>query len=215
MVNTEAPDASVVVQRIANGHNCWLGADQASTCAATVTSYIERWVAGTVQSAATVQLLPRNPISPSGTRVMPPTLGDVTSLDLDSSGELLELLNRYCSDCHSDTANIPQSPYFGSDNPDIAYAALRGKIDLIDPAASRLVLRLATDSHNCWDSCPDNADTMRSAVARFAAVVPETNVDANLVISMAREMASTSSATTSSDAREGIATGPATHTKSE
>ena len=30
VVNTEAPDASVVVQRIANGHNCWLGADQAT-----------------------------------------------------------------------------------------------------------------------------------------------------------------------------------------
>ncbi|MCZ6829921.1 MAG: LamG domain-containing protein [Gammaproteobacteria bacterium] len=186
VVNLDAPDSSAVVQRIANGHNCWLGSDQASTCAATITSYIERWAAGTVQSAATVQLLPRIPVSPSGTRVMPPTLIDVAGLDLASSGEVLELLNRYCSDCHSDTANIPQSPYFGSDNPDIAYPALRGKIDLIDSAASRIVLRLATDSHNCWDSCPDNAETLRRAVARFAAVVPETEVDASLVISMAQ-----------------------------
>jgi len=71
VVNTEDPGASTVVQRIANGHNCWLGTDQANTCATTIISYIERWVAGTVQSAATVQLLPRNPVSPSGTRVIP------------------------------------------------------------------------------------------------------------------------------------------------
>ena len=186
VANLAAPDASAIVQRVANGHNCWLGPDQAATCAATITAYIERWGEGAVQSSSNIKLVPRVPVSPSGTRVMPPNVTGVTDLDLNSNGEVLELLNRYCSDCHSDTGTNPQSPYFASTNPDIAYAALRGKVDLINPAASRIVLRLADDSHNCWDSCTDNAATLRGAVARFAAVVPETEVDANLVISMAQ-----------------------------
>jgi len=186
VVNLLDPDSSVVVLRVANGHNCWLGAEQAATCASTLTSYIERWAAGSTDSSTTVQLLPRTPVSPAGTRVMPPSLLDVASLDLSDSDELLGLLNRYCDGCHSDTASIPQSPYFASANADTAYAALRGKIDLIDPAVSRVVLRLDPDSHNCWDACADNANTLAEAITRFAAVVPTTDVDPALVISMAQ-----------------------------
>lgn len=186
VVNLEDPDSSAVVQRIANGHNCWLGSEQANTCATTLTSYIERWSAGTTDSSTVVKLLPRTPVSPSGTRVMPSQLSEVSAVDLGADGELLALLNQYCDSCHSDTAVISQTPYFASDNADIAYAALRGKVDLVDPGASRVVLRLATDSHNCWDSCPDNAAAMEAAVARFAAVVAITDVDPTLVISMAQ-----------------------------
>ena len=45
VVNLDDPGASAVVQRVASGHNCWLGADQAATCATTLTAYIERWAA--------------------------------------------------------------------------------------------------------------------------------------------------------------------------
>jgi hypothetical protein len=190
VVNLEGPDSSAVVQRIASGHNCWLGAEQTSACAATLTSYIERWAAGTTDSSTTVQLLPRAPVSPSGTKVMPSVLSEITSVDLSADGELLALLNLYCDSCHSDAATIPQAPFFASGNPDIAYAALRGKIDLVDPAASRVVVRLLTDSHNCWDSCPDNGAVMQAAVSRFAAAVVATDVDPALVISMAQVLES-------------------------
>ena len=188
LVNLNDPGASAVVTRVASGHNCWLGQAQAATCATTITSYIERWAAGTVQSANTVQLTPRNAVSPSGTKIMPATLTDAQALGLDltSSGELLELLNTNCSDCHSDTASIPQVPFFASDNTDTAYDGLRGKIDLIDPAASRLVLRLDPEQHNCWTDCPSDGAEMDAAIDRVSALVPQTDVDPALVISMAQ-----------------------------
>lgn len=192
VVDLNDPAASAVVQRVAAGHNCWLGADQAATCATTMTSYIERWAAGTVQSANTVQLTPRVAVSPSGTKVMPSLLSEVNDLGLDlaASGELLEVLNTYCSNCHSDTASIPQVPFFASDNLDIAYPALRGKIDLVDPAVSRLVLRLDPELHNCWSDCRLDGDEMEAAISSFAAVVPQTDVDPSLVISMAQVLES-------------------------
>jgi hypothetical protein len=186
LINLEDPSSSAVVLRVAGGHNCWLGADQSATCAATLSSYIERWIADSNPGVTSIQLLPRTAVSPSGTRVMPPELAAVNGIDLSANGELLELLNRYCANCHADTASIPQSPFFASADPAIAYAALRGKVDLVAPQESRLVLRLGVDSHNCWDSCPDNAETLRAAVSRFASAVPTTEVDPALVISTAQ-----------------------------
>ncbi|MCB1848423.1 MAG: hypothetical protein KDI04_13860, partial [Halieaceae bacterium] len=83
VVNLEDPGASAVVQRVANGHNCWLGPDQAATCATTVTAYIERWAATAVDSATTIQLSPRRPVAASGTRVLPATLDQVLAEGLD------------------------------------------------------------------------------------------------------------------------------------
>ena len=188
VVNLDDPASSPVVQRVANGHNCWLAPDQGDTCATTITGYIERWAAAEQDSVATVQLSPRRPYAPGGTRVLPPLDDDVLGLGLDlgASGELLELLQRYCSDCHSDTAVIPQVPYFGSDNREAAYAALRGKVDLIAPAQSRVVLRLFPESHNCWSDCDSNAGTVQAAIDRLAAIVPPTDVDPLLMTSTAQ-----------------------------
>jgi Concanavalin A-like lectin/glucanases superfamily len=188
VANLVDPAASALVQRVANGHNCWLGADQAATCATTMTSYIERWAAAADDSVAAIQLSPRKAVKPSGTRVMPAQLEAVheLGLDLTANGELLELLNTYCADCHSDTAVIPQVPYLGSDSSELAYAALRGKIDLVDPGESRLVLRLSPESHNCWSDCSDDAAAVSEAITRLARSVPLTDVDPALLISMAQ-----------------------------
>jgi hypothetical protein len=188
VVNLEDPGASAVVQRVANGHNCWLGPDQAATCATTVTAYIERWAATAVDSATTIQLSPRRPVAASGTRVLPATLDQVLAggLDLNAPGELLELLHEYCSDCHADTAPVPQVPYFASDSAELAYAALRGKVDLVQPGTSRLVLRLAPEGHNCWSDCDSDADTMAAAITRLRGVVPLTDIDPSLLISTAQ-----------------------------
>lgn len=188
VVNLEDPGASALVQRVATGHNCWLGPDQAATCAATVTSYIERWAAGAQDSATAIQLSPRKAISPSGTKVMPGTLGDVDALGLDlrADGQLMELLQRYCSECHSDTAVVPQVPYFASGSNEQAYAALRGSVDLVAPGQSRVVLRLNPESHNCWSDCGDDALDMEAAVTRLAELVEETAVDPRLLTSMAQ-----------------------------
>ena len=188
VVNLNDPASSPVVTRVANGHNCWLAPTQASTCAATIVGYIERWADSADDSVATVNLTPRRAYQPSASVVLPPTNSDVLALgmDLQAPGELLELMTRYCSDCHSDTSPIPQVPYLASSDTDVAYAALRGKVDLTQPARSRLVQRMSPESHNCWSDCDSNAQTLQSAIAALASVVPATEVNASLLTSTAQ-----------------------------
>lgn len=188
VVNLDDPAASAVVTRVASGHNCWLAPGQDTTCAATITGYIERWAESEADSVSTVQLTPRRPYSPGVTRVLPQSYDEVMALgvDLSGSGELLGLLARYCADCHSDIAPIPQVPYLGSGNLETSYAALRGTVDLISPPRSRLVQRMDPESHNCWSDCGDDAQTLREAVARLAAVVPTSEVDPDLLTSTAQ-----------------------------
>lgn len=190
LVDLLDPANSPVVQRVASGHHCWLGADQAASCAATVTAYIERWASGSTESVAEVNLLPRKPVSPSGSKSMPVdfTAAQMLGVDLTDPDELMGLLSQYCSNCHSNTATNRQSPYFASSDPAVAYAALSGKIDLINPANSRLVRRLGEDSHNCWDDCDANARAMETAIENFSSQIAVSQVDNNLVISMAQVM---------------------------
>ncbi|MEM0954476.1 MAG: LamG domain-containing protein [Pseudomonadota bacterium] len=188
VVNLDDPTASAAVLRVANGHNCWLGADQTATCATTLTGYVERWANGVSVFQSEVRLLPRRPVNVAGTRVLPQSVAEAEALGvvLTGNGELLSLLQTYCADCHAENATVPQVPYFGSSDMDIAYASLRGAVDLVAPEASRVVRRLAPESHNCWDDCGDNADAMRRAVERLALVIPETQVDPALLISQAQ-----------------------------
>lgn len=188
VVNLDDPGASAAVTRVANGHNCWLAPNQAATCAATIVSYIERWADTAGDSTSTVKLTPRRPYAPGATRVLPPTFEDSIALgiDLQGNGQLMELLSRYCSDCHADTSPIPQVPYLASQDSAIAYAALRGKVDLVVPERSRLVQRMAPEFHNCWSDCDSNAQTLQSAITALAAVVPPTEVDAALITSTAQ-----------------------------
>lgn len=213
VVNLSDPGNSAVVSRVASGHNCWLGDGLEASCAATLTSYIERWAASRTDSSnlgallgglfylaklddsenASSILLPRTPYTVGDSKQLPSTLADVAALgpptvDLTASGELLDLLSTYCSNCHSDTAAIPQSPYFASTDIDVAYTALAGRIDIENPSNSRLVLRLQQDFHNCWDNCVDNATEMEEAVARFASVIPSVTVDSRLLISLSQNI---------------------------
>ncbi len=188
VVNFDDPAASSAVLRVANGHNCWLGNDQTATCATTLTGYVERWASGVSQVESEVRLIPRRPVDPSGTRVLPPTADalDALGMSVESSTELIGLVRTYCSECHAENASFPQSPYFASSDRDSAYDALRSVIDLADPGASRLVRRLLPEQHNCWSNCSSDAQEMEEAVARIAAVVPITEVDPALVISKAQ-----------------------------
>jgi hypothetical protein len=189
VVNLEDPGASAVVARVSNGHNCWLASGQEATCATTITGYIERWAASGDQSSSEVQLLPRRAYSPSGTKVLPVDITAVEGLDLSNADELLGVLQTYCSDCHSDTAPVPQAPYFASNNIEIAYDGLRGKVNLTSADMSRLVLRLNPEQHNCWSDCVDNANTLVAAIDRLIDVVPTTQVDPQLLISTAQMLA--------------------------
>jgi mono/diheme cytochrome c family protein len=189
VVNFDHPAASPAVLRVANGHNCWLGSDQTATCATTLTGYVERWASGVSQTESEVRLIPRRPVDPSGTRVLPPSADELDALGLsvESGTEIVGLLRTYCSECHAEDAAFPQSPYFASADRDSAYDALRTVIDLADPGVSRIVRRLDPEQHNCWsNNCGSDAQELEDAVARIAAVVPVTEVDPALVISKAQ-----------------------------
>ncbi|HET9694331.1 MAG TPA: LamG domain-containing protein, partial [Steroidobacteraceae bacterium] len=176
VVDLGNPGGSMMVTKVGGGHNCWLAAD--SACADQLTVWIRNWAGQTLGGANNVQL-------------QPPVLRDVgASKSFPSSSALFgstvyPLLTQYCSRCHSSGATTPQSPFFAEGDVDVAYAAVRAKINLDTPADSRLVVRLREEFHNCWTDCATAANVMQAAVQNFSNGVPLTQVDPNLVLSKA------------------------------
>ncbi|WP_339669385.1 LamG domain-containing protein [Dasania marina] len=177
VVNLVDPAQSTVVQRVANGHNCWIPGGDA-TCAVTIQAYIERWAAGLAEGVTSVTLLPRTYYSPAASKRLPVSYTDAEALlPLSDSTELLGLLRSYCSGCHSDTSAQAQTPFFASSDNDIAYDALRGKVNLLSPSESRIVVRVAQERHNCGSDCNTIAIEFEDAITRFADLVPLVELD--------------------------------------
>jgi hypothetical protein len=170
------PSASEMVTKVGGGHNCWLAAD--SACADQLATWIRNWAGQTL----------------GGTRGAPlqaPPIKDVgASKSFPASSALFAstvypVVEQYCARCHSSGAITPQSPFFAEADIDVAYAAVRARINLDTPAQSRLVLRLRDEFHNCWTDCGSAANLMRAAIQDFATGVPLTQVNPDLVISKA------------------------------
>ena len=184
LINRTDPTSSQIVQKMASGHNCWLGSNQAAiqACTTTLQTWVENWIAGTASGGTkTIQL------------VAPPSknVGQSRNFPADSAGfaaTVYPLVTEYCAGCHSSTSATQQSPFFADDDLESAYAAVKTKIDLDDPANSRLVLRLRNEFHNCWDNCSANAQEMEDAIQAYAGQVAVTSVDPALVISKALSM---------------------------
>ncbi len=193
VVNLLDPASSTVVQRVANGHNCWLGSDQTATCRSTMIAYINNWASSSAGGVTTVQLLPRTSVDPTGTKrfpVNPPT--SFSSTNTNSLG-LYPLLTTYCSDCHRAESDFPQSPYFASADLTQAYAAAQTKIDLINPKMSRIVIRLREEGHNCWSgNCENDADQLEAAIIVIADGIDIDEIEASIqgAISRAQVLAS-------------------------
>ena len=87
-------------------------------------------------------------------------------------------LHEYCVGCHKEDAAVPQSPFFASDDIDVAYAAAQKKMDLDNPANSRFVLRLGHEFHNCWSenpptvNCAQDAALMQAGITAMANAIP-------------------------------------------
>jgi hypothetical protein len=176
VVNLTNPGQSEMVLKVAGGHNCWLASPQA--CGATLTVWIQNWAGTSAVGGTQIQLQapPSQSVGPSKT--FPTSSASFASLIWQP------ILVPYCSRCHSDSAQTPQAPYFASANPDEAYADAQAKINLINPAQSRFVIRLATEFHHCWtSSCAADAAIMQSAITAFANGIPTTQVDPSLIIS--------------------------------
>ena len=177
IVNLSRPSSSRMVTKVAGGHNCWLESD--SACGDVITAYITAW-AGGVSSGGNVIELTAPPLK---------NPGDSKSFPLDSTlfaSTVHPLLTAHCAGCHVDSAANAQSPFFADSAPDKSYEAARPKIDLDNPANSRFVARLRDEFHNCWSNdCLNDADTMEAAIADFAGQIPLTQIDPQLVTSMA------------------------------
>ncbi len=184
LVNRTDPGTSLFVTKMAEGHNCWLGSNSAAiqACATTMQTWVENWIAGSA-SGGTKQI-----------QLVAPPLKDVgqsRNFPADSDGfasTVYPLVTEYCAGCHSSGSATQQSPFFADEDLETAYAAVKTKINLDNPGASRLVLRLRDEFHNCWDNCAANAQEMEDRISDFAGLVSVTSVDPALVISRALTM---------------------------
>ncbi len=178
VVDLQDPAASLLVGKVRGGHNCWL--NEPNACADIIQSYIENWAGDTLGGVGKEVQLVAPPIRvPGASKNFPedPSL---------FAGTVYPLLAGNCATCHADDAAIPQSPYFASDDVAAAYEAAQQKMDLDNPANSRFVIRLGAEFHNCWSgSCAADAAAMEAAIRDLADAIPATDVDPNLVTSMA------------------------------
>lgn len=173
------PSDSRLVSKVATGHNCWLSDAQA--CSDIMTTWIQGWAGAAAEGGRDI-ILEDPPLNAPGAskNFANATLANFANLVHEP------ILTTYCADCHSSSAPTPQQPYFAEADVAIAFEAARPKIDLDDPSKSRLVIRLRNEFHNCWDvGCAQAANAMEAAIQDFADTVPLTEVDPDLVTSMA------------------------------
>jgi hypothetical protein len=176
LVDLALPAQSQLVTKVASGHNCWLSSPAA--CGDVVTRLVAAWAGEAASGGRVIQLAAPPLRDPGNSRSFPV---DSTAF----AASVHPLLTQFCSNCHTESAAVPQSPFFATADADVAYAAARAKIDLDTPANSRLVVRLGQEFHNCWSDCTANATAMRDAITAFAGTIVPTQVDPALVTSKA------------------------------
>ena len=182
VVNLTQPDQSRMVQKVAGGHNCWLQSPAA--CGDTLTVWIRNWAGASATGGTTIQLQAPAIKEVGGSKSFPATSAEFATSALYALVRNAGTAN--CVRCHSSNSATMQQPFFADADVDVAYAAIKQKVNLNNPSASRLVVRLRDEFHNCWASggtCAQNADTMLAAINGFADGIPITNVDPALLIS--------------------------------
>jgi len=176
VVDLSNPAGSEMVTKVGGGHNCWLASD--SACADQLVVWIRNWAGQTLGGTRGAPLQPPPIKDPGASKSFPASSANFAST-------VYPLLEQYCSRCHSSGAITPQSPFFAEADVDVAYAAVRAKINLDTPAQSRLVLRLRDEFHNCWTDCATAANAMQAAIEEFADGIAPTQIDPDLVVSKA------------------------------
>jgi cytochrome c553 len=190
-IDRTTPANSFLVTKVAGGHNCWMQVAGQTDCAESatrMTAAINNWVnpavppptsgGGDLGSVASRLENPTVDVAPVAEQITlgstdgalqgdyerwiwDTTSGPYVSGDADST-------RPNCGRCHSESAPQAQrqQPYFADSNPENAFNAVveTRKIDINNPANSRMYLRLAQDSHNCWSDCAANAATMLTAI---------------------------------------------------
>ncbi|MGQ8366916.1 LamG domain-containing protein [Glaciecola sp. 1036] len=173
LVNLASPQDSLLVTKVAGGHNCWLSSDTA--CADLMTTWVEAWL-NTDESANAIVLEAPVPRAVGANKNFP------ESPDLFAAN-IHPILEAHCGDCHQSSASIPISPYIASSDLTEAYLATISKINLDQPSDSRIAARLRDEFHNCWNDCATDAQSIIDAVQAMSDAIPATQLDPNLVAS--------------------------------
>ena len=174
LVDLTDPKVSRLVTKVAGGHNCWLASD--SACGETMTQWIKLWADERVSTANTIELTAPVIRDPGASKSFP----DDSSL---FSQHVYPLLNQYCVSCHNEGVPAAQSPFFASNDIDVAYEAAKSVINLDEPALSRLVVRLGSEFHNCWSQCADDSIEMRDAIMALSDGIELDEVSPDMVVS--------------------------------
>lgn len=179
VADLDLPSNSLLVSRMSSGHNCWLTDDQA--CADIMTTWIEGWAGEASGGGRQITLTAPNPVDPGDSRsYVNATVADFATYVHGP------VLTTYCAGCHSSQSATAQQPYFAEADAAVAFEAAKPKMDINEPAASRFVLRLGDEFHNCWSSdCAADAAVMQQAIVDFANTIPITQIDPLLVNSKA------------------------------
>ncbi len=179
VVTLSSPQDSRLVSKVGSGHNCWVGDDQ--VCASNMTTWIENW-SGTLGGGSGREISLEAPVA-----MNPGSSRSYANADIgDFQATVYPLLTQYCAGCHTSSSPTSQSPYFAEADLPSAYDAAKSKMDLDDPASSRMVIRLRDEFHNCWNGdCASSANAMEAAIQAFANTVPLTQIDPLMVNSKA------------------------------
>ncbi|WP_395338910.1 LamG domain-containing protein [Ningiella sp. W23] len=173
LVDKNAPNDSLLITKVAGGHNCWLSS--LSACTDLMITWIGAWLDDN-QSATSIEL--EAPIARE--------VG--ANKNFPSSPSLFEdtvypILQTYCNECHTGDAAIPISPFIASSDVAEAYFASISKLNLDVPEDSRVVARVRDEFHNCWSDCASDARTLNDAVQTMSDAIEVTQLDSNLVAS--------------------------------
>ncbi|MDH5394976.1 MAG: LamG domain-containing protein, partial [Gammaproteobacteria bacterium] len=187
VANLASPNDSRMVTFVRAGHQpqaCWLASND--LCADAIRDFIIAWnneTAGTaaVQTGVTLVAPPIRSVAESKT--FPASSGNFATLIHTP------LLTQHCAGCHTPSSPSQQSPFFASNDVDASYLAAQQKMDLLNPANSRFVLKISGEDHHCWTSdCNADALTMQNAITAFANTIAPTQVDQNLIVSKALKL---------------------------
>ena len=143
VVTLESPGDSLMVLKVAGGHNCWL--QSAGACADILETWITNWAGNLVEGGARqIELEPPQLRDPDASKSFPP--------DPFLFGATVHpLLVEQCAECHTSTSVLKQQPFFAegptsnSQALATAYEAAKSKMNLDDPASSRFVVRLGAE----------------------------------------------------------------------
>ena len=186
---------SILATKVRGGHKpqaCWKGSQ--AECADDIEIFLSDWNAATSGTTA----------EPEGVKLVAPSpirnVGDTKRFpesSADFAAQLYPLVRARCSECHGFPVAKGADGSFASNNLAQAYQEAKKKIDISNPDNSRMVYRVRTQSHECWDN-PDTAEValdcvyssqkIEDAITYMSDQVLPTQVDQNLIISKAMQL---------------------------